>query len=147
MLTAVVGAVAAIRLDGPGRATASVRHGPAAIHLPGEHWVAGWGASPQAPIASNLSARGFADQTVRQIVVSSVGGAMVRVRLSNAFGAAPVRIAAAVDRRPAPGRRTDPGHAARAVVRGAGVGRHPGWRRRRLRSRRPARPPGRLIWR
>ncbi len=91
----VVGAVAAIRLDGPGQATASVRHGPAAIHLPGEHWVAGWGASPQAPIASNLSERGFADETVRQIVDSSAGGAMVRVRLSNAFGTEPVRIAAA----------------------------------------------------
>jgi lysophospholipase L1-like esterase len=95
VLSAVVGAVAAIRLDGPGRATASVRHGPAAIHLPGEHWVAGWGASPQAPIASNLSERGFEDQTVRQIIFSGAGGAMVRVRLSNAFGAEPVRIAAA----------------------------------------------------
>ena len=35
VLSAVVGAVVAVRLDGPGRATASVRHGPAAIHLPG----------------------------------------------------------------------------------------------------------------
>ncbi|HEX3688352.1 MAG TPA: SGNH/GDSL hydrolase family protein [Solirubrobacteraceae bacterium] len=95
MLCAVVGAVAAIRLDGPGQATASVRHGLVAIHLPGEHWVAGWGASPQAPIAANLSARGFEDQTVRQVIFSSAGGAMVRVRLSNAFGAEPVRIAAA----------------------------------------------------
>jgi lysophospholipase L1-like esterase len=94
VLTAVVGA-AATRLDGPGRATASERHGPAAVHLPGEHWVAGWGASPQSPVASNLSARGFTDQTVRQIIFSSVGGAMVRVRLSNAFGAAPVHVAAA----------------------------------------------------
>ena len=95
MLSAVVGAVAAIRLNGPGRATASVRHGPAAVHLPGEHWVAGWGASPQAPIASNLSERGFADQTVRQIISSGADGAMVRIRLSNAFGTEPVRIAAA----------------------------------------------------
>ncbi len=95
MLSAVVGAVVAIRLDGPGRATASERHGPAAIHQPGEHWVASWGASAQAPIASNLSLRGFDDQTVREIVSSSAGGAMVRVRLSNAFGARPVAIAAA----------------------------------------------------
>jgi lysophospholipase L1-like esterase len=95
MLSAVVGAVAAIRLDGAGRATASVRHVPAAVHVPGEHWVASWGASPQAPIASNLSEGGFEDETVRQIVFSSAGGAMVRVRLSNAFGAEPMRISAA----------------------------------------------------
>ena len=95
VLSAVVGAIVAIRLDGASRATASVRHGPAAIHVPGEHWVATWGASPQAPIAGNLSAPGFANQTVREIVYSSAGGAMVRVRLSNAFGAEPVRIAAA----------------------------------------------------
>ena len=95
MLSAVLGAVVAIRLDGAGRATASVRHGPAAIHLPGEHWVAGWGASPQAPIAANFSERGFANETVREIVDSSADGAMVRVRLSNAFGAEPMRIAAA----------------------------------------------------
>ncbi len=95
VLSAVVGVVIAIRLDGPGRATASVRHAPAALHRPGEHWVAGWGASPQAPIASNLSARGFGDQTVRETVVSGAGGAMVRVRLSNAYGTQAVRIAAA----------------------------------------------------
>jgi hypothetical protein len=95
VLSAVVGVLAAVRLGGAGRATASVRHGPAAIHQPGEHWVASWGASPQAPITSNLSARGFADETVRQIVDASAGGVMVRIRLSNAFGARPVQIAAA----------------------------------------------------
>jgi lysophospholipase L1-like esterase len=95
VLSAVLGAVAAIHLGGAGRATASVRHGPVAIHRPGEHWVAGWGASPQPPIAANLSGRGFANATVREIVDSSAGGAMVRVRLSNAFGATPMRIAAA----------------------------------------------------
>ena len=87
--------MAAVRLDGAGRATASVRHGPAAIHRAGEHWIAAWGASPQAPIASNLSVRGFGNQTVREIVYASTGGAMLRVRLSNAFGAQPVRVAAA----------------------------------------------------
>jgi lysophospholipase L1-like esterase len=57
--------------------------------------VATWGASPQSPIAGTLSSRGFAGQTLRQIVFSSVGGAMARVRLSNAFGASPLRIARA----------------------------------------------------
>jgi lysophospholipase L1-like esterase len=95
VLSAMVGAVVATRLDGAGRAAASVRRGPTAVHVPGAHWVASWGASPQAPIAANLSARGFAGQTVREIVYASAGGAMARVRLSNAFGRRPVRIAAA----------------------------------------------------
>lgn len=94
-LSAVVGTVVAVRLDAAGRATASVRHVPAAIHRPGEHWVASWGASPQAPSASNLSADGFANQTVREIVYSSTGGAMVRIRLSNTFGVHRLVISAA----------------------------------------------------
>jgi lysophospholipase L1-like esterase len=111
LLSAVVGAVVAVRLDGPGRATASVRHGPAIIHRPGEHWMATWAASPQAPIAGNLSERGFADQTVREIVDASAGGAMVRVRLSNAFGDRPLRIAAASVARQREGAELVPGTA------------------------------------
>jgi lysophospholipase L1-like esterase len=45
--------------------------------------------------------RGFADQTLRQILVPSVGGSQVRVRLTNAYGTRPIRIgqaAIAVDR-------------------------------------------------
>ena len=95
MLAAVVGAVVVVRLDASGSAAASVRHGPRAVHVAGGHWVATWGASPQAPIAGNLSARGFEDQTVRQIVFSSAGGAMVRVRLTDVFGTLPVRVAGA----------------------------------------------------
>jgi lysophospholipase L1-like esterase len=95
VLCAVVGAVVAIRLDAAGRAAASIRGGPKAVHVVGGHWVATWGASPQAPIAGNLSARGFDDQTVRQIVFSSAGGAMVRVRLTDLFGTVPVRVAGA----------------------------------------------------
>jgi GDSL-like lipase/acylhydrolase family protein len=95
VLSAVIGAVAAVRLGGAGRAAASVRHRPAVIHQPGEHWVASWGASPQAPIAANLSTRGFTNETVREIVDASAGGVMVRVRLANAFGAMPMRVAAA----------------------------------------------------
>lgn len=109
VLSAVVAVVIAIRLDGPGRATASERHAPAILHQPGEHWVAGWGASPQAPVAFNLSARGFGDQTVRETVFSSAGGAMVRVRLSNAFGTHTVRIAAASVAVPLGGAEVAPG--------------------------------------
>jgi lysophospholipase L1-like esterase len=57
-------------------------------------WVATWAASPMAPtpLQPNLAIRGFADQTVRDIVFTSVGGRRVRIRLSNTFGARPLRI-------------------------------------------------------
>ena len=105
-MVAVAVTIGAVRLDGDGRASASTRHAsgpapgaaplaPAVVPVLGAHWVATWGASPQAPIAGNLSALGFAEQTLRQIVFASVGGTRARVRLSNAFGAAPLRIARA----------------------------------------------------
>jgi lysophospholipase L1-like esterase len=59
-------------------------------------WTATWTASPQRPgpgFAPNWSDEGFADQTLRQTVRLSVGGAALRVRLSKRYGAAPVRIA------------------------------------------------------
>ncbi len=61
----------------------------------GSHWIATWGASPQAATRGNLSRAGFRDATIREIVLSSVGGARVRVRLTNAFGGGPLRIGAA----------------------------------------------------
>ena len=95
-------AAGVIRLGGDERAAASTRHAPSAVrrlpravYVPGGHWVATWGAAPQAPIAGNLSEGGFAGQTLRQIAFASVGGPMVRVRLSNAFGSTPLQIARA----------------------------------------------------
>jgi lysophospholipase L1-like esterase len=102
LLVALAVAAGVIRLGGDERAAASTRHVsapaqplPRAVYVPGGHWVATWGASPQPPIAGNLSERGFAGETLRQIVFASAGGPMVRVRLSNAFGTAPLRIARA----------------------------------------------------
>jgi lysophospholipase L1-like esterase len=70
--------------------------GPAAA---AEHWVATWGASPARQLASAaaMDAAGleFDGQTLREIVHVSIGGAAVRVRLSNAFGGQPVSIGAA----------------------------------------------------
>ncbi len=58
---------------------------------PGDtHWVGTWATSPQA-----TSALTFADQTLRMIVRTSVGGRSVRVRFSNAYGTAPLVIDAA----------------------------------------------------
>jgi lysophospholipase L1-like esterase len=56
------------------------------------HWVAAWGASPQSATSRNESANGFADQTIRNIVFSSIGGPMVRVELTNSFGLQPLEI-------------------------------------------------------
>ena len=59
---------------------------------PGSHWIATWAASPQSATIGNLSAPGFRDATIRQIVLTSAGGDRVRVRFSNAFGGTPLRI-------------------------------------------------------
>jgi lysophospholipase L1-like esterase len=60
------------------------------------HWVSSWAASPMAatpsPLASagDLSAAGFKDQTIRDVVWASAGGHSARIRLSNVFGTRPV---------------------------------------------------------
>jgi lysophospholipase L1-like esterase len=55
------------------------------------HWVGTWNASPQS--ASHPVE--LSGQTIRQIVHVSIGGARVRVRLSNAYGAGLLHIGAA----------------------------------------------------
>lgn len=54
-----------------------------------KHWVGTWAASPQMPAGGNgvpATDAGFNNQTVRMIARVSIGGAEIRVRLSNAFG-------------------------------------------------------------
>ncbi len=59
-------------------------------------WVATWTASPMAATPARLtgpddfSSVGFNDQTIRDIVWTSVGGQAVRISLSNQFGRRPV---------------------------------------------------------
>jgi lysophospholipase L1-like esterase len=63
----------------------------------GTHWVATWAASPapQFPEDRMRSAHlEFSDQTVREIVHTSIGGNTIRLRLSNAFGKQSVEIGA-----------------------------------------------------
>jgi lysophospholipase L1-like esterase len=55
-------------------------------------WVTSWTASPQRAIAGTLSARGFANQTVRDVITSSVGGEAIRLELTNAYGGTPLRV-------------------------------------------------------
>jgi lysophospholipase L1-like esterase len=54
------------------------------------HWVVTWGASPAPQLANagQMAAANlvFANQTLREIVHTSVGGDTIRIRLSNAYG-------------------------------------------------------------
>src|ERR1044071_5851275 len=63
------------------------------------HWVATWTASPapQLPDDAQMQAAKlkFDNQTLREIAHTTVGSDTVRVRLSNAYGKAPVEIRAA----------------------------------------------------
>jgi lysophospholipase L1-like esterase len=91
---------------------------PAAQQGAAEHWVGTWGAAvvgrPQNPVvaapapSAAPAAQGqppraqqpapfvhFTDQTLRQIVHTSIGGPRVRLVVSNAFGTAPLSIGAA----------------------------------------------------
>ncbi len=63
-----------------------------------DHWVSTWGASPSPQLADAEQMRvaklAFDNQTVRQIVHTSLGGEQVRLRLSNVFGKQKVEIGA-----------------------------------------------------
>ena len=58
-------------------------------------WVSTWAASPQVAVPGTPAAAGFDDQTVRNIVYTSVGGNLVRVRFTNTFGTTPLQIGGA----------------------------------------------------
>ncbi|MGH8180775.1 MAG: SGNH/GDSL hydrolase family protein [Steroidobacteraceae bacterium] len=64
-------------------------------------WLGSWSSSQQIPEPSNaLPPEALQDATLRQIVHLTVGGKELRVRLSNAFGTAPLTILAAHVARP-----------------------------------------------
>lgn len=67
-----------------------------------DRWVGSWATSQQIPEERNaLPAMALNDTTLRQTVRLSIGGASFRVRLSNAFGTAPLLIKAAHVAKPA----------------------------------------------
>ena len=72
---------------------ASLACGLACAESSGERWVGTWAAAPQAAFPGPLER--VDDRTLRLVVHVSVGGARVRVRLSNTYGPGPLRIAAA----------------------------------------------------
>ncbi|ODU55438.1 MAG: GDSL family lipase [Acidobacteriales bacterium 59-55] len=64
---------------------------PAAAQTTAQTWVATWSASQQIPEPQNaLPAADLEDATLRQIVHLSLGGATLRVHLSNSFGTEPL---------------------------------------------------------
>ncbi len=79
----LLGATLAVFADS--RPAAAARHG-------GDAWVTSWGASPQVAAPDTLAAVGFDNQTVRDIIFSSVGGDPIRLELTNVFGASPLRV-------------------------------------------------------
>jgi lysophospholipase L1-like esterase len=82
-------------------------------------WVASWAASAQAPTTTMpLSMHGFHESTLREIVFSSAAGTMVRVRLTNEFGTAPLFVARASVALAGPSASLVPGTAHRLLFAG-----------------------------
>jgi lysophospholipase L1-like esterase len=100
MLTTVTAATITATTGSAGPATASGSTGEQGQGSR-ERWSTAWATAPQASNAGrpwlgpNWSREGFADQTVRQVVRVSAGGASVRVRLSNLYGSSSLHIAGA----------------------------------------------------
>jgi lysophospholipase L1-like esterase len=61
-----------------------------AMTAPAEQWVGSWSVAVTPPSTSGLSAIGVTDATFRQVAHLSVGGAAVRLRLSNRYGEKPL---------------------------------------------------------
>ncbi|MEJ0027402.1 MAG: SGNH/GDSL hydrolase family protein [Rhizomicrobium sp.] len=67
-------------------------------------WIGTWSAAQQLPEPANqLPAEALRDTTLRQTMHLSVGGQTIRVRISNAYGAAPLHLTAVHVARPMPG--------------------------------------------
>jgi lysophospholipase L1-like esterase len=84
-LAAVIGGIALV-LGAAAIAPAAAAPGPSPAVRHG--WVASWAASPMAGSTT------FSDQTVRNIIYTSVGGNSLRVQVSNTFGSGPLNVGA-----------------------------------------------------
>jgi lysophospholipase L1-like esterase len=68
---------------------------------PAANWIGSWAASQQIPEPNNaVPLESLQNSTLRQIVHLSVGGSSIRVRVSNAFGIAPLHLLAVHVARP-----------------------------------------------
>jgi lysophospholipase L1-like esterase len=93
----VLSAVAAGTVVSLALATVS---GAAETQPHGSRWTGAWAtsmvaASPPIFGLANWSMEGFADQSVRQVVRITRGGSSVRIRMSNVYGADPLRLTGA----------------------------------------------------
>ncbi|AZM54434.1 G-D-S-L family lipolytic protein [Streptomyces sp. WAC 01529] len=91
------------------------------IHAPKGGWAAAWAASPQRPSTGfkpNWSEAGFDRQTLRQVVRVTEGGTRARIRLSNAYGASPLRIESATVARTKKGAAVEEGSVRRLTFGG-----------------------------
>ncbi|MEU5162528.1 SGNH/GDSL hydrolase family protein [Streptomyces sp. NPDC020875] len=91
----------------PGTATASGDDRP-------HRWTGAWGAAHQAPVdvpgwPRTWSVDGFTDQSVRQVVRVAAAGERLRIRVSNEYGARPLRVVAATVGRTGDGAAVRPG--------------------------------------
>jgi lysophospholipase L1-like esterase len=87
-----------------------------------------WTASPQRPsegFTPNWSQGGFWRQSLRQVVRLGAGGDRVRVRLSNAYGTSPLKIAGATIARTDRGAAVEPGSLRRLTFDGVRAGEIP----------------------
>jgi lysophospholipase L1-like esterase len=85
-------------------------------------FTSAWTASPQFPsdgFTPNWSREGFWRQSLRQVVRLSAGGGRVRVRLTNAYGTSPLRIAGATVARAGEGAAVEAGSVRRLTFAGA----------------------------
>src|SRR5690242_20545220 len=90
----IVAVVCAAAVAGGGPAAAGQTVGS------GDRWLGTWATAtvprPQTPAQGNQPAPlNFSNQTLRQIVHTSIGGSRVRVVVSNVFGTTPLMIGAA----------------------------------------------------
>jgi lysophospholipase L1-like esterase len=112
------------RLRALGAAAAVLATTLAAVTVPassaaasGDRWTGSWAAAQQHPRDgweyANWSLAGFADQSVRQVVRLSAGGSQVRIRLSNRYGSAPLRVTGATIAKAGDGAAVRPGSSRR----------------------------------
>jgi lysophospholipase L1-like esterase len=100
--TPVAGALVVASIIPIGLASAALGPRQSARHVGdgygfGHHgqWVSTWAASPQTAIPGTTDATGFSNQTIRNVVFTSVSGNLVRVRFTNSFGDQPLQIGGA----------------------------------------------------
>ncbi len=108
-LLLVLGLITPAVLAGAPAASAGARTAAATPGTGLSQWVTTWSASPQAAVPGSPAATGFSDQTVRNIVFTSVGGDALRLQLANTFGSTPLSVGGVTVAVAGPGASVAPG--------------------------------------